>query len=103
MTQSDVSLIRSDQYRAWVDDENTGHIRVLRRLNFVTLITIIRKICEKQQSLSDKSHVIRIYIPLSLRDISSENLRSFIEFSEICCHMKITIMIADDTAGNFSD
>lgn len=89
-------VIRSERYRAWVDEQNTGHIKILRRINFVTLITILRQITMMQRAGDQAPGGIRIYIPGSLQTIYSENLRSVIEFTEFCFNLKITVITSDD-------
>ena len=89
-------ILQSDRYRAWVDQDNIGRIKILRRVNFVTLITIIRQISEIQLSNTGFSKEIRIYIPASLRAICSENLRSFAEFTRVCCNTRITVIESDE-------
>lgn len=34
----------SDNYRAWVDDEGTGSVRILNRVNFKIFIGIFKEI-----------------------------------------------------------
>jgi hypothetical protein len=93
--QSDI-ILQSDRFRAWVDQDNIGHIKILRRINFVTLIDVIRQIAEIQLRDTGQPGEVKIYIPASLRTICSENLRSFIEFTRICCDMKIAVMEAEE-------
>lgn len=92
--QNDV--LQNDRYRAWIDQDNVGRIKILRRINFVALITVIRQIAEIQQNNTGSSRVIRIYIPGSLRAICSDNLRSVIEFTKVCCDIRITVIESDD-------
>jgi hypothetical protein len=37
-------FIRSERYRAWIDDNNIGHIKILKRVNFATLISVLMEI-----------------------------------------------------------
>jgi hypothetical protein len=89
-------IIRSERYRAWIDDHNTGHVKILRRINFVTLVTILRHITTMQKKGEKSPRNIRIYIPGSLQTIYSDNLRSVIEFAEFCFNLKIIVIISDD-------
>lgn len=89
-------FIRSDRFRAWVDDKNTGHIKILKRVNFVTLITILKQIVLSQKYNNLTLSEIRVYIPGSLKTICSDNLRSVIEFTDCCCDLKIIVIISDD-------
>lgn len=92
MSFSEEVVISTSQYRAWIDNQNSGHIRVLKRINFITILSVIRKIAETQQKKSDKPRVIFIYIPESLKVICSDNLLSFIGFIESCSDITITLV-----------
>jgi hypothetical protein len=85
-------VLLSDRYRAWIDTRNTGHIRVIKRINFSTIITVVQKMVEIQRDKSGESGLIQIYIPNSLRTIHSENLRSFISFTNGCCNISIKVI-----------
>lgn len=95
-TPTDGIVIFSDRYRAWIDSSNTGHIRVIKRINFSTIITVVQKIVEKQKDKSDKSCLIRMYIPNSLRSIRSDNLESFISFAGDCCNISIEVIESEE-------
>lgn len=90
-------VFQSDQVRAWVDEENIGHVRMIRRVNFSTLITVIRKVVEAEGEVTHDPRQVRMYIPSSLKAVESENLRSLIEFSETCCNLRIVIVETDNS------
>lgn len=98
-TSSGGVLLISDRYRVWIDDENTGHVRVIKRINFGMIISVIRQIVEIQRKESVQTEVIRIYIPRSLRSIYSENLQSFIDFAGNCCNITIEVIETEDLQG----
>jgi hypothetical protein len=95
MVQNHDIFLKTDQYRVWIDQDNIGRIKILRRINFVTLIGIIKQIAEIQQRNTGKAGDLCIYIPSSLKSICSENLLSFIEFSKTCCDMNILVIEAE--------
>lgn len=98
MTSDDVILI-SDRYRVWIDDERAGHIRVIKRVNFGKIISVVRQIVEIQRKDSDQTGMIRLYIPRSLRSIHSDNLKAFIDFAESCSNISIEVIETEDIQG----
>jgi hypothetical protein len=71
-------------YRIWIDTTGTGHIRIVKRINFSTFISLCRETylaLERTQGLSPR---IIIYVPRSLYDVMSENVQEFIIFCRSC-------------------
>ena len=93
---TDGVVLLSDRYRAWIDKEHTGHIRVIKRITFSTIITVVCQIVEMQRAKSGESGLIRIYIPHSLRSIYSENLQAFINFAGDCCNIPIEVIESEE-------
>ena len=93
---SDGILLLSDRYRAWIDTGYTGHIRVIKRINFSRIIAIVYLIVERQRDTSGEPGLIRIYIPHSLRSINSENLQSFIGFAGECSNLTIEVIETEE-------
>lgn len=89
-------VYQSEQLRAWIDEKNRGHIRVIRRLNFSSLIMVIRMIVEGQEKKGRRK--VQIYIPTSLKAIDSDNLRAFIEFADSCCNIHIDLIESDHSS-----
>jgi hypothetical protein len=85
-------LYQSEQVRVWMDEERIGHIRIIRRVNFSTLIKLINTLTEVVEQESTGTRQVRIYIPASLKSIDSENLRALMEFAENCCNIRITLV-----------
>jgi hypothetical protein len=71
-------------YRIWIDENDVGHLRIVKRINFRTLISL----CRETYLALDRSHGttprIIIYVPRSLYDVMSENVREFIMFCRSC-------------------
>jgi hypothetical protein len=86
----------SDRCRVWMDDMNTGHVRVIKRINFGIIISVIRQIVEIQRKRSDGREIIHIYIPRSLRTIHSDNFQSFIDFADDCCNITIEVFETEE-------
>lgn len=74
-------LYQSEQLRAWINEKNRGHIRVIRRLNFSSLIMVIRMIVEGQEKKDRRQ--VQIYIPASLKTIDSDILRGYIDHQKL--------------------
>lgn len=85
-------MITAAQYRAWVDEDNVGHIRILKRVNFILLLSIIRQVVLMQHIPGFLRREIFLYIPESLSGMRSENFCAFIEFTEECCNISISII-----------
>lgn len=61
-------------YRIWIDKEGKGHIRIVKRIIFRTLISL----CRETYLALDRSHGTPpriIYLPRSLYEVMSENVR----------------------------
>ena len=71
-------------YRIWIDKSGTGHIRIVKRINFSTFISLCRETylaLDRTQGLPTR---IIVYIPRSLYDVMSENVREFVTFCRSC-------------------
>jgi hypothetical protein len=88
-------VFQSEQARAWVDEENIGHIRVIRRINFSSLMSVISQVAIAEGDFFSGERIVRIYIPTSLKAIDSDNLRSLITFAEVCGNIQISIIEND--------
>ncbi|MGD0079861.1 MAG: hypothetical protein ABSB80_04330 [Methanoregula sp.] len=71
-------------YRIWIDKNGTGHIRIVKRINFSTFISLCRETYLAIDRTTDLSIRIIIYVPRSLYDVMSENVREFIMFCRSC-------------------
>ncbi|HWQ64191.1 MAG TPA: hypothetical protein VN429_07215, partial [Methanospirillum sp.] len=89
-------ILTSDRFRVWIDDLSVGHVRVIKRINFGMIISAIRQIASVQRKDLEKSQIIRIYIPRSLKSIHSENLQAFIVFAKDCGNISIDVIETED-------
>lgn len=83
---------KSGSYRIWVDEAGVGHIRVLKRMNFKTLVTLFEQMHAEIKKINpDRIHII-FYVPKSLYDEMSINAKEFLDFCQSC--MGITFELA---------
>jgi hypothetical protein len=71
-------------YRIRIDKNGTGHIRIVKRINFGTFISLCRETYLALDRTSGSSTRIIIYVPRSLYDVMSENVQEFITFCRSC-------------------
>jgi hypothetical protein len=77
--------IRKDPcYRVWVDDTGKGHLRIVRRINLKTLISLCRELYINIKKIDGESSVIVIYMPRSLHNEMSDNVHEFLQFCKSC-------------------
>jgi len=75
---------KTDSYRIWIDENGTGHIRIVKRINFRTLISLCRETYLVLEAPGISTPRIIIYVPRSLYDVMSENVQEFIMFCRSC-------------------
>jgi len=84
MPEKEKEFRSTGSYRIWIDREGIGHIRIVKRINFRTLISL----CRETYLALERSHGtmprIIIYVPRSLYDGMSENVQEFIMFCRSC-------------------
>jgi hypothetical protein len=79
------SEFRSTQsYRIWIDENGVGHLRIVKRINFRTLISLCRETYLALDRSPGMTPRIIIYVPRSLYDVMSENVQEFITFCRSC-------------------
>jgi len=75
---------KSETYRLMIDQEGIGHIRIIKRMNFRTVLSLFKELyIELRKDHQAKPHII-IHISRSLSDEMSENLREFLLFCSAC-------------------
>lgn len=81
----DISFYRkAENYRIMIDGRGTGHIRIIKRVNFRTILVLFRELyLEIRKSPGIKPHII-IHVSRSLCDEMSENMREFLAFCSEC-------------------
>ena len=71
-------------YRILIDKTGTGHIRIVKRINFSTFISLCRETYLALDRTSGLSTRIIIYVPRSVYNVMSDNVREFITFCRSC-------------------
>jgi len=75
---------KAETYRIMIDPDGVGHIRIIKRMNFRTVLTLFKELyIELRKSGGCKPHII-IHISRSLSEEMSENLREFLMFCTTC-------------------
>ena len=84
MTIQGQEIRKTTSYRVWIDDKGVAHIRLVKRINFKTLIGLCRESYLAIDKNTEHHPRIIIYIPRSLYDEMSENVTEFIMFCRSC-------------------
>lgn len=84
MSQPDREFRNTKSYRIWIDKTGNGHIRIVKRVNFCTFISLCRETYLTLDRKPGISPRIKIYVPRSLNDVLSENVWEFIAFCQSC-------------------
>jgi hypothetical protein len=84
MNETGREFRNTKSYRIWIDKTGTGHIRIVKRINFSTFISLCRETYLALDRTPGFSPRIIIYVPRSLYDVMSENVREFITFCRSC-------------------
>jgi hypothetical protein len=96
MNESDIFVRKSANYRVWVDEAGVGRIRVLKRINFKTLIALFEElhgeIRKRIEGNPGKVHII-FYISKSLYDEMSVNAKEFLGFCSSCMGIKFELVL----------
>ena len=89
---------KTANYRVWVDEAGVGHIRILKRINFTTLIALFEElygeIKKRVPSNPGKIHII-FYISKSLYDEMSVNAKEFLGFCQSCMGIKFELVLIE--------
>lgn len=86
---------KSPNYRIWVDEAGVGCIRILRRINFKTLVSLFEELhAEIRKGNPGKVH-INFYISRSLYDEMSVNAKEFLEFCSSCMGVKFELVLIE--------
>jgi hypothetical protein len=83
-------------YRVRVDENGVGHIRILKRINFPTLVALFEElhgeIRKRIAGNPGKVHII-FYISKSLYDEMSVNAKEFLGFCQSCMGIKFELVL----------
>ena len=75
---------KADTYRIMIDPDGVGHIRIIKRMNFRTVLTLFKELyLELRKGQASRPHII-IHVSRSLCDEMSENIREFLLFCSTC-------------------
>ena len=89
---------KTNSFRIWVDEAGVGQIRILKRINFTTLVAIFEElhgeIKKKISSNPGKVHII-FYISRSLYDEMSVNAKEFLGFCQSCMGIKFELVLIE--------
>lgn len=84
MTAQSVFFRKTGTYRIMIDTEGVGHIRIIKRMNFRTVLNLFKELyLEINKDSAKKPHIV-IHISQSLCDEMSDNLTEFLLFCTIC-------------------
>ena len=96
MNERDVFIRKSANYRIWVNETGVGYIRILKRINFKTLVAIFEEvhgeIKKRITGNPGKVHII-FYISRSLYDEMSVNAKEFLGFCQSCMGIKFELVL----------
>ena len=86
---------KTSSYRVLIDPEGTGHIRIIRRVNFRTILLVFKDVyLELEKNSLKKPHII-IYLSRSLSTEMSDNMRDFLDFIVSCLEGSFELRIVE--------
>ncbi len=96
MNEKEVFIRKTANYRIWVDEAGVGRIRILRRINFKTLVNLFEElhgeIKKRIAGNPGKVHII-FYISKSLYNEMAVNSKEFLEFCQSCMGIKFDLVL----------
>ncbi|MCL7413127.1 MAG: hypothetical protein M8353_05865 [ANME-2 cluster archaeon] len=91
---------KSVSYRIWVDEAGIGHILILKRINFKTLVALFEQMHAEIKKINpDRIHII-FYVPKSIYDEMSANAKEFLEFCQSCIGITFELVIRGNVGHN---
>ncbi len=98
MNGMDNFVRKTDNYRIWVDEAGVGRIRILRRINFKTLVSLFEElhgeIKKRIAGNPGKVHII-FYISKSLYDEMAINAKEFLGFCQSCMGIEFELVLME--------
>lgn len=82
--KKDLLFLKTASCRVLIDDDGVGHIRIIKRVNFRTILQIFREVYLEVRKTPDTKPRIVIYLSRSLLDEMSDNLKDFLDFAVSC-------------------
>jgi len=95
MTGTPSFYIRTDQYRALIDNQGNGQIRIVRRTNLRTLIHVFRDLYLALVAEGRERPAITLYLSRSLCDESSEGFEAFLGFCRDCLGVEVALVVVE--------
>ncbi|MCZ7358156.1 MAG: hypothetical protein O8C65_14645 [Candidatus Methanoperedens sp.] len=98
MNDMDVFVRKSANYRIWVDETGVGRIRILKRINFKTLVSLFEELHgEIKKRIAGNPGKVQIifYISKSLYDEMSVNAKEFLGFCQSCMGIKFDLVLIE--------
>ncbi len=87
---------KTNNFRIWVDEAGVGQIRILKRINFTTLVAIFEELHgEIKKKLTDNTPHIIFYISRSLYEEMSLNAKEFLGFCQSCMGIKFELVLIE--------
>ncbi len=98
MNKSVVLIRKTANYRIWVDETSVGRIRILKRINFKTLVALFQElhgeIRKRLTGNPGKVHIV-FYISKSLYDEMSVNAKEFLGFCQSCMGITFELILIE--------
>ncbi|KCZ70277.1 hypothetical protein ANME2D_03467 [Candidatus Methanoperedens nitroreducens] len=98
MNECDDFVRKTANYRIWVDETGVGYIRVLKRINFKTLVSLFEELhSEIKKRIAGnpgKIHIV-FYISKSLYDEMSVNAKEFLGFCQSCMGIEFELILIE--------
>ena len=98
MNESDAFVRKTGNYRIWVDETMIGRIRILKRINFKTLVVIFEElhgeIRKRLAGNPGKIHIV-FYISKSLYEEMSVNAKEFLGFCQSCMGITFELVLIE--------
>lgn len=81
-------------YRVLIDSDGIGHIRIVRRVNFRTVLIIFKDLYLELKTNAERPHII-LYVSPSLSREMSENMKYFLDFAVACVDGSFELMTVE--------
>lgn len=98
MNEGNAFVRKTGNYRIWVDETGVGRIRILKRINFKTLVALFEElhgeIKKRIAGNPGKVHIV-FYISKSLYEEMSVNAKEFLGFCQSCMGIKFELILME--------
>ncbi|MDO8726891.1 MAG: hypothetical protein Q7J35_12550 [Candidatus Methanoperedens sp.] len=98
MNENECLVRKTANYRIWLDETGVGRIRILKRINFKTLVALFEElhgeIRKKLAGNPGKIHIV-FYISKSLYDEMSVNAKEFLGFCQSCMGITFELVLIE--------